>query len=158
MCELNQVFSMAGVVMPSLVVGSFVNWHSVMVSMLALIDQLQLWWVQYLLGVPKIHTVQTVQIPLDGPRPPHAKRPHHQKPPVWRAGHWKETRRVATAAVPQCRETWHDSGGHRLLGEPGSHVIQMERNPNQIPQFRGGEADKSCHGMMCPQKAKWQLQ
>lgn len=46
----------------------------------------------------------------------------------------------------------------RVLGEPGSHMIKMERNPDQTLEVRGGEADTSCHGKMGPQNAKWQLQ
>lgn len=107
-------------------------------------------------GYPSMFTLlRQRKTPLVGPRPSHARRSHPQKP-VWRAGRWKETNWAATAAVPQCRETRHESCGHQqgVLGEPGSHTIRMERNPDQTLQVRGGEADTSRHGIAGPQKAK----
>ena len=104
------------------------------------------------------NTAQTAQTPLARPRPSHARRPHPQRPPVRRAGLWKKTHRAATAAIPRRREARHEGcrQQHRVLGEPSSQPVQVERSPDQTPQIRGGEADTSRHREARPQKTKRQ--
>ena len=77
-----------------------------------------------------IHTAQTAQTPLATAHPPHARRPHPQRPPVRRAGLWKKTHRAATAVILQRYEAQHEGcrHQHRVLGEPGSQPAQVERS------------------------------
>ena len=105
-----------------------------------------------------IHTAQTAETPLAMLLPPHARRPHSQRPPVRRAGLWKTTHRAAPAAIPRRPEARHEGcrHQHRVLGEPGSQPVQVERSPDQTPQIRGGEADTNRHREAGPQKTKRQ--
>ena len=106
-----------------------------------------------------VHTAQTVQTLLARPRPPHAREPHPQRFPVWRAGLWKKNHQATTTTVPWCHEAWHEGCGHqhRVLRGPGSQLVQVERSPDQSTQSRRGEADTSCHREVGLQKAKWQV-